>query len=158
MLRLCAVGSALKESPLRAARRYCGFYSPHAPTAKPRAVLGRLAGLSFIIQPWYPYAACRRRGLAQESYREEERLLFGGMARRSGIDFFGPNYSSSAERRNGKIYVWIDPSNLWKPKGFLARISGWPVVRSILFWIRVLLQLLGSVWVLVSFVGIMLVL
>ena len=96
--------------------------------------------------------------MAQETHPEEERLLFGGMARRGGIDFFGPNYSSSAERRDGQIYVWIDPSKLWKPEGILARISNWPVLRSIFFWFRVLLQLLGSVWVLVSFVGIMLVL
>jgi uncharacterized protein YqhQ len=96
--------------------------------------------------------------VAQEVHREEERLLFGGMARYSGIDFFGPNYSSAAERRDGKIYVWIDPSNLWQPRGILARVSGWPVLRSILFWVRILLQLLGSVWALVSFVGTMLVL
>jgi hypothetical protein len=100
-----------------------------------------------------PREVYRRRILAQEVYREEERLLFGGMARYSGVDFFGPNYSSSAERRDGKIYVWIDPSKLWQPEGVLARISQWPVLRSIFFWFRVLLQLLGSVWALVSFVG-----
>jgi len=96
--------------------------------------------------------------LAQEVHQEEERLLFGGMARYSGVDFFGPSYSSAAERRDGKIYVWIDPSNLWQPKGVLARISRWPVLRSIFFWFRVLLQLLGSIWALVSFVGIIFVL
>jgi uncharacterized protein YqhQ len=96
--------------------------------------------------------------LASEAHREEERLLFGGMARYGGIDFFGPNYSSSAERRDGKIYVWIDPFNLWQPKGVLARISKWPVLRSIFFWVRVLLQLAGSIWALVSFVGIIVVL
>lgn len=96
--------------------------------------------------------------MAQEVYREEERLLFGGMARYGGVDFFGPNYSSSAERRDGKIYVWIDPSKLWQPEGILARISQWPVLRSVFFWFRVLLQLLGSVWALVSFVGSMVVL
>ncbi|MBA4116756.1 MAG: DUF1385 domain-containing protein [Rubrobacter sp.] len=96
--------------------------------------------------------------MAQEVHWEEERLLFGGMARYGGIDFFGPNYSSSAERRDGKIYVWIDPSKLWQPEGILARISQWPVLRSVFFWVRVLLQLLGSIWALVSFVGIMVVL
>ena len=97
--------------------------------------------------------------MAQETVdREEEKLLFGGMARYGGIDFFGPNYSSSAERRDGKIYVWIDPSKLWKPEGIWARISQWPVLRSVLLWFRVLLQLLGSIWALVSFVGIMVVL
>jgi uncharacterized protein YqhQ len=97
--------------------------------------------------------------LAQKAVnREEEKLLFGGMARYGGIDFFGPNYSSSAERRDGKIYVWIDPSKLWKPEGPWARISQWPVLRSVFLWFRVLLQLLGSIWALVSFVGIMVVL
>ena len=97
--------------------------------------------------------------MAQEAVnQEEERLLFGGMARYGGIDFFGPNYSSSAERRDGKIYVWIDPSKLWKPEGSWARISQWPVLRSIFLWFRVLLQLLGSIWALVSFFGIMVVL
>ena len=98
------------------------------------------------------------RVVAQEVHQEEERLLFGGMARYGGIDFFGPNYSSSAERRDGKIYVWIDPSKLWQPEGVVARVSQWPVLRSIIFWFRVLLQLLGSIWALVSFVGIMVVL
>jgi uncharacterized protein YqhQ len=96
--------------------------------------------------------------LASEAHPEEERLLFGGIARYSGVDFFGPNYSSSAERRDGKIYVWVDPFNLWQPQGVLERISRWPVVRSIFFWVRVLLQLAGSIWALVSFVGIMVVL
>ena len=97
--------------------------------------------------------------MAQEAVNsEEQKLLFGGMARYGGIDFFGPNYSSSAERRDGKIYVWIDPSKLCKPEGIWARISQWPVLRSVFLWFRVLLQLLGSIWALVSFVGIMVVL
>jgi uncharacterized protein YqhQ len=96
--------------------------------------------------------------LAEEVQREEKRLLFGGMARRGGVDFFGPNYSSSAERRDGKIYVWIDPSKLWQPGGVLGRISKWPVLRSVFFWVRILLQLLGSIWALVSFVGVIAVL
>jgi uncharacterized protein YqhQ len=37
----------------------------------------------------------------------------------------------------------------------LGRISGWPILRSIFFWFRILLQLLGSIWALVSFVGTM---
>lgn len=92
---------------------------------------------------------------AQKAEIEQQRLLLGGMARWGGVDLFGPNYSSSAERRDGKIYVWIDPSNLWKPEGVLGRISGWPILRSIFFWFRILLQLLGSIWALVSFVGTM---
>jgi len=115
--------------------------------------------LSFIILFLVLVQRVRRRVLAHEAVnREEERLLFGGMARYGGIDFFGPNYSSSAERRDGKIYVWIDPSKLWKPEGIWARMSQWPVLRSVFLWFRVLLQLLGSIWVLVSFVGIMVVL
>jgi hypothetical protein len=100
----------------------------------------------------------KRRVLASEVHREEERFLFGGMARYSGVDFFGPNYSSSAERRDGKIYVWIDPFNLWQPKGVLARISKLPILRSIFFWVRIFLQLAGSIWALLSFVGIVVVL
>ena len=95
--------------------------------------------------------------MAQEVQREE-RFLFGGMARYGGVDFFGPNYSSSAERRHGKIYIWIDPSNLWQPKGVLERISRWPILRSVFFWVRILLQLLGSIWAFLSFFGIIAVL
>jgi len=87
-----------------------------------------------------------------------ERILFGGMARLRGVDFFGPNYSSSAELRDGKIHIWIDPSNFWRPKGALERISKWPILRSIFLWGRILVQMLGSIWALVSFVGVMVVL
>jgi uncharacterized protein YqhQ len=86
---------------------------------------------------------------------QEERLLFGGMARWWGVDFFGPNYASSAERREDKIYVWIDPFNVWRPTGTLARISEWPVVRSVFFWFRILLVLAGSIRALVFFVATM---
>jgi uncharacterized protein YqhQ len=75
------------------------------------------------------------------------------MARWGGVDFFGPTYTSSAERRDGKIYVWIDPLNLWRPTGVLRRIAEWPIVRSIFFWFRILLQLAGSIWALLSFVA-----
>ena len=95
---------------------------------------------------------------AREAEVEQERLLFGGMARWWGVDFFGPSYMSSAERREDKIYVWIDPFNIWKPKGVLRRIAEWPIVRSVIFWLRFLLLLTGSVRVLVSFVATMAVL
>lgn len=89
---------------------------------------------------------------AQKTGVEQERLLFGGMARWAGVDFFGPNYSSSAEHRDGKIYVWIDPSNIWRPTGIIARASEWPILRSIIFWARVLLMLAGSIRALVFFI------
>jgi hypothetical protein len=114
--------------------------------------------LSFVVRFRILVESVRRRILAQEVHQEEERLLFGGMARYGGVDFFGPTYSSSAERRDGKIYVWVDPSKLWQPEGVVARIAQWPILRSIFLWFRVFLQLLGSVWALVSFVGIMVVL
>ena len=90
---------------------------------------------------------------AQKAEQEEERLLFGGMARWWGVDFFGPNYASSAERRDDKIYVWIGPFSVWKPAGVLARVSQWPIVRSIIFWFRLLLVLAGSIRVLIFFVA-----
>ena len=68
------------------------------------------------------------------------------------MDFFGPSYMSSAERREDNIYVWIDPFNIWRPEGFLKRISEWPIVRSVIFWLRFLLLVTGSVRVLISFV------
>jgi uncharacterized protein YqhQ len=96
--------------------------------------------------------------LAQEGAKNEDRLLFGGMARWGGVDFFGPNYASSVQQKDGKIYVWIDPSKLWRPTGVLERLSRVPVLRSIFFWGRLLLQLAGSIWALVFFVGTMAVL
>lgn len=95
--------------------------------------------------------------MAQESApeSENERLLFGGMARWGGVDFFGPSYASSAQRKDGKIYVWIDPFNVWQPEGTLGRVLKLPILRSIFFWFRIILQLAGSIWTLVFFVAIM---
>ncbi|HZC19105.1 MAG TPA: DUF1385 domain-containing protein [Rubrobacteraceae bacterium] len=95
----------------------------------------------------------RTRAQEAEAEQKGERLLFGGMARWWGVDFFGPNYASSAERRDDKIYVWIDPSNIWRPTGTLARVSEWPILRSIVFWARVLLLLAGSIRALVFFLA-----
>lgn len=86
---------------------------------------------------------------------ENERLLFGGMARWGGVDFFGPSYSSSAQRKDGKIYVWIDPFSVWQPEGTLGRVLKLPILRSIFFWFRIVLQLAGSIWTLVFFVALM---
>ena len=86
---------------------------------------------------------------------ENERLLFGGMARWGGVDFFGPSFSSSAQRKDGKIYVWIDPFSVWQPEGTLGRVLKLPILRSIFFWFRIVLQLAGSIWTLVFFVAIM---
>ena len=84
----------------------------------------------------------------------EERLLLGGMAHWDGLDLFGPNYMSVAYRRKGEIHVRVEPSSLWKPKNpTVQRISRWPVLRSIFFWGRLLLQVVGSFWVLVFFVA-----
>ena len=91
--------------------------------------------------------------MAREGAQSEERLLFGGMARWGGVDFFGPRYASSAQLKDGKIYVWIDPFNLWQPTGALERILKLPILRSIFFWLRLLLQLAGSIWALLFFVG-----
>lgn len=85
--------------------------------------------------------------------QSEERLLFGGMARWGGVDFFGPRYASSAQLKGDKIYVWIDPFNLWQPTGTLERVLKLPILRSIFFWVRILLQLAGSIWALLFFVG-----
>lgn len=93
-----------------------------------------------------------RTSATEAEVEQKEKLLLGGMARWTGIDFFGPNYSSAAERRDGEIYVWIDPSNLWRPPGYLARIAEWPVLRSLFFWFRILLVLAGSIRALVFFV------
>ena len=85
---------------------------------------------------------------------EEERLLLGGMAHFDGLDLFGPNYMSVAYRRKGEIHVRVEPSNLWKPKNpTVRRISRWPILRSIFFWSRLLLQVVGSLWVLIFFVA-----
>lgn len=95
--------------------------------------------------------------MAEDSARGSgnERLLFGGMARWGGVDFFGPSYASSAQRKDGKIYVWIDPFNVWQPEGVLGRVLKLPILRSVFFWFRIVLQLAGSIWTLVFFVAIM---
>ena len=87
-----------------------------------------------------------------EPDKKEERLLFGGMAHWDGLDLFGPNYMSVAYRRKGEIHVRVQPSNIWKPQNpTVQRISRWPIVRSFFFWGRLLLQVVGSFWVLVFF-------
>ena len=83
---------------------------------------------------------------------KEERLVFGGMAHWDGLDLFGPNYMSVAYRRKGEIHVRVEPSNVKKPKNpTVLRISRLPVVRSVFFWGRLLLQVVGSFWVLLFF-------
>jgi Protein of unknown function (DUF1385) len=94
--------------------------------------------------------------LARDAAKEDkkERLLLGGMAHWDGLDLFGPNYMSVAYRRKGEIHVSVEPSNLWKPKNpTVRRISRWPILRSIFFWGRLLLQVVGSFWVLLFFVA-----
>jgi uncharacterized protein YqhQ len=83
---------------------------------------------------------------------KEERLVLGGMARWDGLDLFGPNYMSVAYRHRGTIHVRVEPSTIWKPKNpTVQRVSSWPVVRSIFFWGRLILQVVGSIWTLLFF-------
>ncbi len=83
---------------------------------------------------------------------KKERLVLGGMARWDGLDLFGPNYMSVAFRRKGEIHVRVEPSNIWKPKDpTVQRISRWPILRSIFFWARLMIQVVGSLWTLVFF-------
>ena len=83
---------------------------------------------------------------------KKERLVLGGMARWDGLDLFGPNYMSIAFRRDGEIHVRVEPSNIWKPKDpIVQRISRWPLLRSIFFWARLMIQVVGSLWTLVFF-------
>lgn len=82
----------------------------------------------------------------------KERLKFGGMARWDGLDLYGPNYMSVAYRKNGKIHVQVESSNLQRAENpIVKRVSRWPVIRSLFFWGRLLLQVLGSVWTLLFF-------
>jgi hypothetical protein len=107
--------------------------------------------LSFI-----PCLARREDVLARDAAKEdkEERLVFGGMAHWDGLDLFGPNYMSVAYRRNGEIEVRVEPSSLWKPKNpTVVRVFRWPILRSIFFWARLILQVVGSFWMLVFFVA-----
>jgi uncharacterized protein YqhQ len=83
---------------------------------------------------------------------KEERLLLGGMARWDGLDLFGPTYMSVAYRHRGKIHVRVEPSSIWKPRNpTVQRLSRLPVLRSLFFWGRLILQVVGSVWTLVFF-------
>ena len=85
---------------------------------------------------------------------KKERLVFGGMAHWDGLDLFGPNYMSVAYRRKGEIHVRVEPSSIKKPKNpTVQRVSRLPVVRSVFFWSRLLLQVVGSLWVLLFFVA-----
>jgi uncharacterized protein YqhQ len=82
----------------------------------------------------------------------EERLVFGGMARWDGLDLFGPNYMSIAYRRKGEIHVKVEPTSVRKPENpAVLRFSRLPVIRSFFFWGRLLYQVVGSVWTLVFF-------
>jgi uncharacterized protein YqhQ len=59
---------------------------------------------------------------------------------------------SVAYRHRGKIHVRVEPSSIWKPKNpIVQRLSSWPILRSIFFWGRLVLQVVGSVWTLVFF-------
>ena len=83
---------------------------------------------------------------------KEERLVLGGMARWDGLDLFGPNFMSVAYRHRGTIHVRVEPSSIWKPKNpAVQRVSRWPVLRSIFFWGRLILQVVGSIWTLLFF-------
>ena len=86
----------------------------------------------------------------------KERLVLGGIARWDGLDLFGPNYMSVAYRHRGEIHVRVEPTIIWKPKNpTVQRLSRLPVVRSVFFWGRLILQVVGSVWTLVFFVATM---
>jgi hypothetical protein len=96
--------------------------------------------------------------VAGETVREE-RLQFGGMARRDGLDLFGPNFMSVAYRKDGEVHVKVEPSNIPKIENPLAlRISRLPILRSIFLWSRLLIQVVGSLWTLVFFAATMAVL
>lgn len=83
---------------------------------------------------------------------DKERLTFGGMARWDGLDLFGPNYMSIAYRKDGKVRVKVEPSNVREIENpTLRRVSHWPVIRSFFFWGRLVVQILGSVWSLLFF-------
>ena len=93
---------------------------------------------------------------AAPRWESEERLLFGGMARWDGLDLFGPHFMSVAYRSKGEIHVRVEPSKVWKPRNpTVERLSHWPVVRSLFLWSRLLLQVVGSVWMLVFFAATM---
>ncbi len=90
---------------------------------------------------------------------KEERLQFGGMARWDGLDLFGPNFMSVAYRKDGEIHLKVEPSNILKIENPLAlRLSRLPILRSVFFWARLLIQVVGSLWTLVFFAATMAVL
>lgn len=91
--------------------------------------------------------------------RTEEELLFGGMARWGGLDLFGPNYMSTAYRKDGEIRVHVEPTSIHRPENpTIQRIAEIPIIRSFFFWSRLLMQVIGSVWTLVFFAASMAVL
>ena len=99
-------------------------------------------------------SAKRGRVLAKDALegKDRERLIFGGMARWDGLDLFGPNYMSIAYRRQGEIHVKVEPTSVHKPKNpAVLRVSRLPVIRSVFFWGRLLLQVIGSIWTLLFF-------
>ncbi len=91
--------------------------------------------------------------------RTEEELLFGGMARWGGLDLFGPNYMSTAYRKDGEIRVHVEPTSIHRPENpTIQRLAEIPIIRSFFFWSRLLMQVIGSVWTLVFFAASMAVL
>ncbi|MGB3680897.1 MAG: DUF1385 domain-containing protein [Rubrobacteraceae bacterium] len=83
---------------------------------------------------------------------EKEDFTFGGMARWDGLDLFGPNYTSIAYRKDGKIHVKVEPSKAQRVENpTLESISRLPVIRSFFFWGRLLAQVVGSIWTLLFF-------
>jgi len=81
------------------------------------------------------------------------------MARWDGLDLFGPNYMSVAYRKEDEIHVKVEPSNIPKIENPLAlRLSRLPILRSVFFWSRLLIQVVGSFWTLVFFAATMAVL
>ncbi len=93
--------------------------------------------------------------MAEKAILEKEKkepLLLGGMARWGGLDLFGPNYMSAAYRKDAEIFVHIERVKVWKPKDpALERVLRWPILRSLLLWGRLLIQVAGSLWTLVYF-------
>ena len=84
--------------------------------------------------------------------KKSEDLTFGGMARWDGLDLFGPNYMSIAYRKDGKIHVKVEPSNAKQIQDpTIERISRLPIIRSLFFWGRLLVQVVGSIWTLLFF-------
>ena len=83
-------------------------------------------------------------------------MLFGGMARWDGLDLYGPAYMSVAYRRKSEIHVRIQPSKLWRPKNpAICRASTIPILRSFIFWGRLLSQIVGSLGTLLFFAATM---